>query len=160
MKTLDELVQRQQARRAALQQALASILEQLKGLGARKVILFGSFARDQVGPRTDLDLLAVMPSDRTSRQWMEIIYSSVRRPVACDILAYNEEELGEISAASRFVRRIFQEGKVVYEAASPSGSPTVVDSRPRMSFTTRTSSGSAAGSIAPCFIFSRPPKKR
>lgn len=130
MKTLEELLQRKQARRAALQQALPKILGQLKALGARKVILFGSFARGEVGPRTDLDLLAVMPSERTSRRWMEIIYSTVQRPVACDILAYNEEELRQMVPASRLIRRILQEGKVVYETASQGGSSTVVDPGP------------------------------
>ena len=118
MRTLSSILERKRERRKALEESLAWVVEQLKALGALKVILFGSLARGDVGPHSDLDLIAVTPTVLSSREWMNRIYSEVDRGIACDILVYTEADLQEMFSISRFLRHVLKEGEVVYEAAS------------------------------------------
>lgn len=70
---LKEILQKKEERKAKLQASLNSIVTQLKGIGALKIILFGSLARDDIDVRSDLDLFVLMPSNRTGKEWMNLI---------------------------------------------------------------------------------------
>jgi predicted nucleotidyltransferase len=118
MRTLESILERKEERRKALEQHLPRIVEQLKALGALKVILFGSFARGGIGLGSDLDLIAIMPSSPSSREWIRKIYAEVDRGIACDILVYSEGDLQAMLTTSRFLRHALTEGKVIYEAGS------------------------------------------
>lgn len=104
VKSLSSILQKRERRRRALETNLWRVVGQLKALGPRKVILFGSLVRGDTGPRSDLDLIAVMPSSLTSHEWMGRVYSEVDRGIACDILAYNETDWEEMLPTSRFLR--------------------------------------------------------
>ena len=108
--------ERQEKRRRALEAALPAVVAQLREMGALRVILFGSLARGEAGPRSDLDLITILPSSHNSQEWMRRIYTEVDRKIACDILAYSEQEFPDVLAHSRFLRRAVREGKVLYEA--------------------------------------------
>jgi predicted nucleotidyltransferase len=127
MRTLRESRERQEQRKRSLERALQVVLKQLEAMGALQVILFGSLTRGEVGLRSDLDLLAVMPSNRSGREWSQEIYTRVERGIACDILVYNDEELEEMLPVSRFLRHVLKEGRVVYEKRTPGRGPAVVD---------------------------------
>jgi hypothetical protein len=71
---------------------------------------------EDISVYSDLDLLAVMYTSRTDREWLAKIYEEVDCGIACDMGAYNGEELEEMLPVSRFLRRILREGKVGYEA--------------------------------------------
>jgi uncharacterized protein len=116
LRTLDEIFRKKEARAIDLEHNLQRIVAQLRDMGARKIIVFGSLARGDIGPHSDLDLLAIMPASRTGREWLRKIYEEVDRGIACDIVAYNERELEEMMPVSRFLRHILREGEVVYEA--------------------------------------------
>lgn len=113
--TLRRIRRLKEERRRALEKALGSILAQLKKMGALKVVLFGSFARGEVRARSDIDIIAVMPSTCPGRMWMRRIYDEVDREVDCDILAYTDEEIKATMPISRFLRYALKEGRVVYE---------------------------------------------
>lgn len=113
---LAEWRRRQEERRRALEKALPDVVAQLQALGARKVILFGSLARGEIGPHSDLDLIVILPSTCSGRVWMRRIYAEVDRRIAGDILAYTEDEFREVLEHSTFLRRAVNEGRVVYEA--------------------------------------------
>jgi predicted nucleotidyltransferase len=115
MKTLRDTRERKEKRRKALEQNLPSIVKQLKALGALKVILFGSFARGDTGSWSDLDLIAVMPSSLSGKEWRRKIYGEVDRGIACDIAVYNEKELEETIPSSSFLRHALKEGRTIYE---------------------------------------------
>ena len=121
MKTLEGILERKEKRRKSLEQGLAAVVAQLRDLGARKVILFGSLARGDTGPWSDLDLIVVMPSSLSTREWMREVeynlpvYAEVERGVACDFLVYSEEDLQAMLPTSHFLRHALKEGKVVYE---------------------------------------------
>jgi len=127
MKTLQSILQRKEERRKALEDNLPRVIEQLKALGALRVILFGSLVRGETGPRSDLDILAIMPSSLSSHDWMQKVYAEVERGIACDILTYTETDLQEMLPTSRFLRRALKEGRVVYEAGSTGRSAALAD---------------------------------
>lgn len=118
MTALSRILERGERRRQALQVNLTRIIEQLEALGALKVILFGSVARDEIVAGSDLDIIAVMPATLSSHKWMQRVYAEVDRGIACDILAYNETDWQEMLPTSRFLRHALKEGRVVYEAGS------------------------------------------
>lgn len=114
MPKLKEILQRKNERKAKLQASLDSIVNQLKSLGALKIILFGSFARGDVDVNSDLDLLVLMPSDRTGKEWMDMIYEQIERKIASDIIVYKQKEFHEKLPTSSFLQNILK-GKMVYE---------------------------------------------
>jgi predicted nucleotidyltransferase len=113
--SLQAIRERKEKRRQLLQTELESISEQLKDMGALKIIVFGSYAEGHVRSTSDLDIIAIMPSTMIGRKWMIKIYDEIDRNVECDILAYTQEELENLIPVSRFVRHALETGKVVYE---------------------------------------------
>ena len=116
--TLEELRAQKEKRKEKLFQGLKEIVQQLKEMGAIRIILFGSVARGKVGRWSDLDLLVIMPPIKSGKEWMKEIYENVERSVDCDILAHTEEELNTHIPISRFLRYVLKTGKVVYETRS------------------------------------------
>jgi predicted nucleotidyltransferase len=98
-----------------LEARLDLIVEQVKGLGAVKIVLFGSLARQEVDVDSDLDLLVIMPSCKSGKAWMGLLYEKLDRGIAADIIAYNQEEFEAKQLESSFLRSIEQSGKTVYE---------------------------------------------
>lgn len=131
MVCLVERQKKREDRRRALERNCRLIVKRLKALGALKVILFGSLARGEVGLWSDLDLIAVMPSSLSSKEWMRKIHAEVDREIACDILAYNEKELEETVPISGFLRHALSEGRIIYEKESRRGGTEVVEASRR-----------------------------
>jgi len=102
-------------RRALLAEETKRIVAQLRELGARKVILFGSAARGETGVHSDLDFIIVMPGEQGFAYWSRRLYDEIDRRVAVDFLPYNEQEFAEIQHHSRLVRHALCTGKVLYE---------------------------------------------
>ncbi len=94
------------------------MVERLKRLGARRVILFGSLARGDVGKRSDLDLIVVL--DAAPPRFLDrlaLVDEALReRDVPLDVLVYTTSELAELSRTRPFLRRALREGRVLYEA--------------------------------------------
>jgi predicted nucleotidyltransferase len=99
------------ARLAAEAQRLA---DQLKDLGAKKIILFGSLARDRVSLFSDIDLLVVFQDSRPPRELTRWVYQNMDAREGVDILAYNQETFEKMSERP-FLRHALKEGKVLYE---------------------------------------------
>ena len=98
-----------------LEARLHLIVEQAKSLGAVKIVLFGSLARREVDVDSDLDLLVIMPSHRSGKEWTGLLYEKLERGIASDIIAYNREEFEAKLRESSFLRSIEQSGKTIYE---------------------------------------------
>ncbi|MFN3762414.1 MAG: nucleotidyltransferase domain-containing protein [Anaerolineae bacterium] len=94
---------------------LDQIVDQLRAMGARRIILFGSRARGQLRRESDIDLLVIMDDGRTFKERMRDIYTHLETDADVDILAYSPEEFERIRSRS-FFRRILAEGVVLYEA--------------------------------------------
>jgi predicted nucleotidyltransferase len=86
----------------------------------QQIILFGSWARGEHDPNSDVDLLVIQDSDLPRPQR----YAQVRRlfwgmKLPMDILVYTPEEFARYqSVPGSFTHTVAREGKVLYERAS------------------------------------------
>ncbi len=98
---IDELVQR--------------IVEEVHPL---RVILFGSAARGQMAPNSDIDLLIVMPEGVHRRRTAQFLYQRIiGLGVPFDILVATPDDLQKHKDNIGLIyRTILQEGKEVYAA--------------------------------------------
>jgi predicted nucleotidyltransferase len=117
MSKLKEILQRKKEREEKLKSSLTSVTRQLRDLGALKIILFGSLAKEDVDVSSDLDLLVIMPAEKSGKEWMRLIYENMDLGIASDITIYNQEELQENLATSSFLRGILDSGRIIYEKA-------------------------------------------
>jgi predicted nucleotidyltransferase len=85
------------------------------GLGATKVVLFGSAAWGDPGLASDIDLLLVWDTPLEFVARTAELYRLLRPRVAADLVAYTPAEIARM-ADRPFVARALREGKVLYEA--------------------------------------------
>jgi predicted nucleotidyltransferase len=104
-------------RRALLEQEQARMIALLSGRqDIERVVVFGSFARGEVGPGSDIDLLIVQRSSQRFLDRLHEMYRFLAPRVACDILVYTPEELPELASTSRMVSQALEHGRSVYAA--------------------------------------------
>ena len=83
----------------------------------RLIILFGSQARKTADPRSDVDILVVLPVGRKRRTLVEAMYealSDLRLALDLVVLSPREFELGR-QIPGTIARPAWLEGKVIYE---------------------------------------------
>ncbi len=81
-----------------------------------RILLFGSAARDEAGPSSDLDLLIVMPDGVHRRKTAQELYRKIRDAgVAFDILVATPGDLERHKDNLGLIyRTILEEGKEIY----------------------------------------------
>jgi len=91
----------------AVEQDLQHILEILKRHGAKRVILYGSYARGTATPASDLDLCEEgIPAANYFRAWAE-----------CLMIANTPVSILDLASVKGYLReRILRDGKVLYAA--------------------------------------------
>ena len=84
----------------------------------RRIILFGSGARGEMGPHSDLDVLVVMPDGVHRRQTAQVIYRSLMGfGIAKDVVVATEGDLREYGDNPSLVLfPALREGREVYRA--------------------------------------------
>ncbi len=90
----------------------------VEGFDPLRVILFGSHARGDAGPHSDVDLLVVMPDGIEDERRVTVGIRRLLRdmPVAKDVVVTTPEEIerrGEL--VGTVLRPALREGKVLYE---------------------------------------------
>ena len=97
-----------------LSEAVERIARQFEPL---RIILFGSWARGQARPDSDLDLLVVLPRVDDKRQTAIRIGNALSDlPVSKDIVVTTPEEIAARgNVIGQVLRPALREGKVVYE---------------------------------------------
>ena len=98
---------------------LRSITRKLiKSYHPKKVILFGSFARNEQRRSSDLDLLIIKNTAQPPKtRWMTVrkILRRFTRQIPISPMVYTEKELAErLAAGDFFIREIVAEGKVLH----------------------------------------------
>jgi predicted nucleotidyltransferase len=83
-----------------------------------RIILFGSAARGETGPGSDIDLLVVMPEGIHRRRTAQLLYQNVRGlGIPFDILVATPGDLEKHKDNIGLIYRvILQEGREVYAA--------------------------------------------
>ena len=83
-----------------------------------RVILFGSAARGEMGPHSDVDLLIVKKNAHRRSLGTLIRRSLYGVPASVDIVVVTPEDVERYKDANALIiKPALQEGKVVYEAA-------------------------------------------
>lgn len=102
------------------QQVLSEMVRRIiQAVQPLRVILFGSAARGQLGPDSDLDILVVMCDGVHRRRTAQIIYRSLRGlGFAKDVVVVTESDVREYGDnPSLVLYSALQEGKELYRAA-------------------------------------------
>jgi predicted nucleotidyltransferase len=103
-------------RRHKLEKELARAVDELKRMGAERIILIGSMAEGNTGPFSDIDLMVVMPTQARFLDRLKDAYGRIQPTVAMDILIYSPQELDELREGSAFVSHALATGRVLYAA--------------------------------------------
>jgi predicted nucleotidyltransferase len=88
-----------------------------------QIVLFGSTARGDAGPRSDLDLLVVVPGSFDGKRsrtdmYADLMSSLPRRSTPVDLLLFTRTEVREWRPfRNHVISRAFREGRVIYEKA-------------------------------------------
>jgi predicted nucleotidyltransferase len=98
----------------AIDQVVEQIVEKFK---PQKIILFGSYARGNPRPESDVDMLVVMDTAlKDVRQAIEIC-QQIEYRFGLDLIVHTPKYLAQrIKMGDWFLREVLKEGKVLYEA--------------------------------------------
>lgn len=98
-----------------IEQLIRRIIELVQPL---RIILFGSAARGEMGPDSDIDVLVVMPDGVHRRQTAQLLYRQIRGlGVPFDILVATPNDLEmHKDNIGMIYQSILQEGREVYAA--------------------------------------------
>jgi predicted nucleotidyltransferase len=91
----------------------------------RRIIMFGSYAKGNPGPDSDIDLLIEMDTD-LARPWREIEVDRLFRDRlwAMDVFVYTPEEVEDRrEVVGTIIHTAEHEGKVLYQRGSDSRPP-------------------------------------
>jgi uncharacterized protein len=98
----------------AIDQVVEQIVEKFK---PQKIILFGSYARGNPRPESDVDLLVVMETPLKEVKQSIEIHHQLDIMFGLDLLVYTPKHLQErLEMGDWFIRDVIKEGKVLYEA--------------------------------------------
>lgn len=101
----------------AVSQALSKFLNELerKNPEVKRIILFGSFARGECVPGSDIDLLIVLRESNIPFLKRIPKYMPSHFPVGVDVFPYTEGELKEMFRSGNFfIKRVLEEGIEVF----------------------------------------------
>jgi predicted nucleotidyltransferase len=98
-------------------EAIQRVVDEIvRRFSPRKIILFGSYARGNPRPESDVDLLIVMDAPNLNEQSL-----AIRRAVPCafglDLVVHTPETLKQrMEWGDFFLREAVSQGKIVYES--------------------------------------------
>lgn len=100
----------------AIDQVVEQIVEKFK---PQKIILFGSYARGNPRPESDVDLLVVMDTPLKEVQQAIQICQQIEYRFGLDLIVHTPKYLKErVEMGDWFLRDVINEGKVLYESRS------------------------------------------
>ena len=100
----------------AIDQVVDQIVEKFK---PQKIILFGSYARGNPRPESDVDLIVIMDNEHKKSNPSLEIRRHLGVMFGLDLLVYTSKRLKErVDMGDWFLKDVLKEGKVLYEASS------------------------------------------
>jgi predicted nucleotidyltransferase len=86
----------------------------------RRIILFGSAARGQMGPESDLDILVEMPDGTHRRRTTQELYRALfRLGMATDVVVVTQSDVRQFAdEPSLVICPALREGRELYHAAA------------------------------------------
>jgi len=95
------------------------VLKIVEAVHPRRIVLFGSGARGQMGPHSDLDLLVVMPDGVHRRQTAQHLYRTLGgMGISKDIVVVTESDVRQFSdEPSLVIQPALREGRELYRAS-------------------------------------------
>lgn len=115
LQRLKEISEKIESRKLKLRDTLTSLIAQLKNFGALKIYIFGSYVRDDIDVNSDLDLLVIMPLNKTGKDWINLVYNKIEMDIFSDLFIFNSEEIKNQLPTNSFLQNILRSGKIVYE---------------------------------------------
>lgn len=96
---------------------LSIILERLRTYRPEKVIVFGSVARNEADPSSDIDLVVIRPTKERFIQRLVRLAQLIGPDLGkIDIFVYTPAEFETMKQQhNHFIERVLQEGRVIYE---------------------------------------------
>jgi predicted nucleotidyltransferase len=101
------------------QKAIDDVVRQIvEKFHPQKIILFGSYARGNPRPESDVDLLVVMETKlKETKQALQIDQNLERDLFGLDLIVHTPENLeNRIAMGDYFLKEITSKGKILYEA--------------------------------------------
>lgn len=100
------------------QEAIDDVVRQIvEKFHPQKIILFGSYARGDIRPESDVDLLVVMETTRAGERPSLQIRRALNVMFGLDIVVYSPQILQQrLAWGDSFLREIIANGKVLYES--------------------------------------------
>ena len=99
----------------AIDQVVEQIVEKFK---PQKIILFGSYARGNPHPESDVDMLVVMDTPLKESKISLEIHRHLNVMFGLDLIVHTPKRLKErVDMGDWFLRDVLKEGKVLYESA-------------------------------------------
>ena len=93
-----------------------AIVSSYKKINPLKIILFGSWCRDEEDKYSDVDIIVIYETKKRFLDRLEELYLMWDIPVAFDILAYTPVEFEKmLKEKNTFIEKINREGEVIYE---------------------------------------------
>ena len=85
--------------------------------GARKVVLFGSYANGRPSADSDVDILVILPFEGKSIHQSVRMRMQLRPQFPLDLIVRTPEQVRRrLEMGDPFMREVLEEGKVLYEA--------------------------------------------
>ena len=100
------------------QKAIDQVVEQIvENFKPQKIILFGSYARGNPRPESDVDMLVIMNTRLKEVQQAIQICQQIEYRFGLDLIVHTPKHLAErLKMGDWFLRDVLKEGKVVYKA--------------------------------------------
>ena len=93
-----------------------AIVSSYKKINPVKIVLFGSWCRDEEDKYSDVDIIIIYETKKRFLDRLEELYLMWDIPIAFDILAYTPEEFDKmLKEKNPFIKIINSEGEVIYE---------------------------------------------
>jgi uncharacterized protein len=107
-------------RRRIPAQAIDDVVQQIaQRFAPHKIVLFGSYARHQPRPESDVDLLVIMDTPLTETEQSVRILQSIEYHFGLDLLVRKPDNLSRrLALGDSFLQEIMATGRTVYERAN------------------------------------------